>query len=140
MGAILLVEDDPDQCHEYAIYLISEEGGAHDVDEAQSATSAVEMLQVKDYDLVLLDIMMAFQPQDEKNPDINDQEVDYGRKMGLHVYNKIKEMSKSPPIAVISVVRELAVLAEFPDVVGHLPKYFSLDQLGGNVRKWLKRS
>ena len=30
------------------------------------------------------------------------------------------------------------VLAEFPDVVGHLPKYFTLDELRKHVDKWLK--
>jgi CheY-like chemotaxis protein len=138
MAKILLVEDDPDQCREYAIYLRSQNGGSHQVDEAKSATSAVRMVNDNKYDLVLLDIMMAYQPEDEANPDIKDHEVDYGRKMGLYVYNKTRELSDPPPIAIISVIREISVLGEFSDVIGHLPKYFSIDKLGENVKKWLK--
>lgn len=138
MAKILLVEDDPDQCREYAIYLRSPAGGSHEVNEVKSATSAVRMAQENKYDLILLDIMMAYQHEDETNPEINDYVVDSGRKMGLYVYNKIKELSQPPPIALISVVRELSILAEFPDVVGHLPKYFSLKDLGTHVQKWLR--
>lgn len=138
MAKILLVEDDPDQCSEYASYLRSPKGGSHKVHEAKYGTSAVQMVQANKYDLVLLDIMMAYQPEDEANSDIKDHEVDYGRKMGLYVYKTIKQLPDPPPIALISVVREISVLAEFPDVVGHLPKYFTLDELRKHVDKWLK--
>lgn len=140
MAKILLVEDDPDQCREYAIYLRSDGGGHHAVDEAKSATSAVRMAIENKYDLVLLDIMMAYQPEDEENPEILDHEVDYGRKMGLYVYNKVRELANPPRIALVSVVRELGVLAEFPQVVGHLEKYFALEELGSTVSKWLEKS
>jgi DNA-binding response OmpR family regulator len=138
MAKILLVEDDPDQGREYEIYLESPDGGNHEVDWANSATSAVKMLRTKDYDLVLLDIMLAFQDEDEKNRDIDLHDVDYGRRMGLHVYKKARELSNPPLIALVSVVREISVLNEFPEIVGQLPKYFNLDELGKSVKKWLR--
>jgi CheY-like chemotaxis protein len=138
MARILLVEDDLDQCREYAIYLRSAQGGAHQVDEAQSATSAVHLLADNKYHLVLLDIMMPYKPDDQENQEIQDHEVDYGRKMGLYVYKKIRELPNPPPVGLVSVMREPSVLAEFPEVRGHLAKYFSLDELGRCVERWLQ--
>jgi CheY-like chemotaxis protein len=139
MAKILLVEDDPDQCREYASFLRSQRGGLHEVDEVESATSAVRMAQDNKYDLVLLDIMMAYQTEDEDNPEINDYEVDYGRKMGLYVYNRIRQLPQPPPIALISVVHDLSTLAEFSGVGSYLPKPFTLGELGTHVHKQLKK-
>jgi CheY-like chemotaxis protein len=129
MAKILLVEDDPLQREQYALFLRSKDGGGHDVEEAESATKAVNLIRKEKYDLVLLDIMMAYGPEDEKNPEIKDFEVDYGRKMGVYVYNEARKLSKPPRIALISVVDDYGVLSEFPDVVGYLSKYFEEQEL-----------
>ena len=138
MAQILLVEDDIDQSEQYSTFLRSNDGGSHIVETAQSATTAVKMASKKRYDLVLLDIMMSYFPEDEANEEIDDHKVDYGRKMGLYVYSKICELPTSPPIALISVVRESTILAEFPLVVGYLSKYFTLEDLRKSVLQWLK--
>lgn len=140
MAKILLIEDDPDQCEQYAIYLRSPDGGSHEVYEAKSATQAVDLVTKNSYDLILLDIMLAYAPEDRNNKDINDYEVDYGRKMGLYVYNRIRQLSEPPSIALVTVVDDLSVLSEFPDVVGYMGKYFPLDKLGDNVLKWLNQA
>lgn len=139
MAKILIVEDDPLQEEQYAVYLRSRDGGLHEVGEAKSATEAVRLMSQNTYDLVLLDIMLAYSAEDRRNPEVDDSEVDYGRKMGLYVYKKAKALHSPPPIALVSVVDDYAVLSEFPDVVGRLPKYFNLDQLGDMVSRCLAR-
>ena len=137
MAKILLVEDDPLLREQYALYLRAQDGGGHEVDEARSATQAVGLLKDTWYDLVLLDIMLAYEKEDDENQEIDEYEVDYGRKMGLHVYKKIRELKVPPPVILISVVTEYGVLAEFPEVVGRLAKYFSLPELGEMVSRSL---
>jgi len=139
VARILVVEDDPDLSREFALYLRSEDGGAHDVEEVGSATAAVEALRRRCYDLVLLDVMMPYSAEDDENPEIDDAEVDYGRKMGLHVYRKARMLGEPPRIGLITVVREAGVLVDFPDAVGVLAKYFPLDDLGRAVADWLER-
>jgi CheY-like chemotaxis protein len=140
MARILLVEDDPMQRREYARYLRSTDGGGHEVDEAKSATQALQLAHEHAYDLVLLDIMLAYEPEDEANSEIVDSVVDYGRKMGVYVYRKIRESPNPPAIGLVSVVDDLAVLSEFPDVVGRLGKYLkTLDELGQAVERWLPK-
>ena len=138
MALILVVEDDPMQREQYALYLRSRDGGEHQVDEASSATVAVRLAKEKAYDLVLLDIMLAYAPEDESNPEIDDFTVDYGRKMGVYVYGKLRELPKPPQIGLVSVVDDYATLSEFPDAVGRLPKYFHLQALGEAVSVWLR--
>jgi CheY-like chemotaxis protein len=140
MAKVLIIEDDPMLLEQYAIYLRSPAGGSHAVEQAKSATKAVELIKRNSYDLVLLDIMLAYEPEDELNPDINDQEVDYGRKMGLYVYRTIRVLHTPPPILLVSVVDDYGVLSEFPDAIGHLSKYFKLDDLGTLVRNALQES
>ena len=137
MARILIVEDDPMQREQYALYLRSEEGGSHEVDEAKSATEAVGLTTKKTYDLILLDIMLAYEPEDDANAEIDDFEVDYGRKLGVYVYRKVRALPNPPPIALVSVIDDYGTLSEFPKAVGHLPKYFSLNDLGDMVSKWL---
>ena len=137
MAKILVVEDDPMQLEHYSIYLKSKDGGSHDVHEAKSATRAMSLIKQNQYDLVLLDIMMAYAQEDRNNPEIDDAQVDNGRKMGLYVYEKSRELAQAPPIALVSVVDDLAVLSEFPEVVGYLGKYFALHELGDKVKTWL---
>ena len=135
MARILLVEDDPMLCKEYARYLRSPDGGAYTMDEAKSATSAVQLVQQNQYDLILLDIMMAYAEEDQRNEEIDDVEVDYGRKMGLYVYRKVRELPHPPPIALVSVVDDYGTLSEFQEVAAYLPKYFELDKLKQLVKK-----
>ncbi|MGA2619425.1 MAG: response regulator [Thermoguttaceae bacterium] len=138
MALILLVEDDPMQREQYALYLRSRDGGGHQVDEAGSATIAVRMAKEKAFDLVLLDIMLAYAPEDETNPEINDFTVDYGRRMGVYVYRELKKLPTPPRIGLVSVVDDFATLSEFPDTVGRLTKYFNLQALGEAVSGWLR--
>ena len=138
MAKILLVEDDPMLREEYATFLRSKDGGSHEVDVAGSATKAVGRVRNKKYDLVLLDVMMAYDDEDKANPEIVDHEVDYGRKMGVYVYTIIQGLEDPPLIALVSVVDDFSILAEFPVVVGYLKKYFRLEALGKKVARWLK--
>lgn len=137
MARILMVEDDQMLRKQYALYLRSRDGGTHEVDEAGSATKAVELIGQNAYDLVLLDIMLAYGPDDERNKEIVAQEVDYGRKMGLYVYKRIRALPRPLPIVLVSVVDDYGILSEFPDVMERLPKYFPLEDLGTTVRKCL---
>jgi CheY-like chemotaxis protein len=137
MARLLLVEDDPMQRREYATYLRSKDGGGHEVDEARSATTAVQWARTKQYDLVILDIMLAFEPEDVANPEIVDTDVDYGREMGLYVYKQMMELPNPPAVGIVSVVDDYAVLSEFPKIVGRLGKYLKLVDLGEAVSKWL---
>ncbi len=140
MAKLLIVEDDAMLRKQYALYLRSRDGGAHEVDEAEFATGAVSLICRNSYDLITLDIMLVYSPDDESNPDIDDYEVDYGRKMGLYVYRKIQALQNPPPILLVSVIDDYAVLSEFPDAAGHLPKYFKLDDLGEMVSSCLEKS
>ena len=137
MAKILVVEDDPMQLEQYSIYLKSKDGGSHVVHEAESATKAITLIKQNTYDLIVLDIMMAYAEEDRNNSEIDDAEVDYGRKMGLYVYKQVRELPNPPPIALVSVLEDLAVLSDFPEVIGYLGKYFELPELGDKVKTWL---
>ncbi len=140
MAKILLVEDDPMQRRHYSLFLGSDDGGKHQVDEVNCATEAVRMLQESRYDLILLDIMLAFQDVDKSNQDIIPHDVDYGRKMGLYVYNVVQTMSNPTPIALISVIDDCGILSEFPEIVGYLGKYFEEEEFKNLVDESLEQS
>jgi len=55
MARILLIEDDPLQRTEYARYLASNDGGAHEIHEARSATEAIRLISAISFDLILLE-------------------------------------------------------------------------------------
>lgn len=82
--------------------------------------------------------MLAYAPEDETNTEIDDFTVDYGRKMGVYVYRELKKLPQPSRIGLVSVVDDYAVLSEFPDTVGRLPKYFNLQALGEAVSNWLR--
>jgi len=110
------------------------------VDVANSATQAVRLIEQNLYDLVLLDIVMAYTPEDKANTEIKDFEVDYGRKMGLYVYRKMQSLPSPPPIAIVSVVDDFYTLSEFRNAVGHLRKHFVFSELTRKIKEWLSES
>ena len=136
--ALILIVDDNPQNLQILGSILRKNG--YKVAAAQNGLQALDFISKKLPDLILLDIMLVYGNDDDSNPEIKDHEVDYGRKMGLYVYQKIRGLQNPPPILLVSVVDDYAVLSEFPDVVGHLAKYFKLDDLSEMVLACLKES
>ena len=80
-----------------------------DITPAYSAPKGMELVQTRDFDAVLLDIMMA--PPDDMNPET----VDYGRSTGVEICRRIKELKPELPVIVITVVTDPEILKKIDE-------------------------
>jgi CheY-like chemotaxis protein len=96
---ILFIEDDKFLLEQLQIALED-----YDIVPASSAAKGMEILAKKNFDAVLLDIMMP--PPDDIDPEL----VGYGRTTGIEICRRIKYLKPDLPIVVLSVVRDTGIL------------------------------
>lgn len=76
----------------------------YEITPAYSAPKGMEFIQSRDFDAVLLDIMMP--PSDDMDPEF----VDYGRSTGVELCRRIKSIKPELPVIVLTVVRDPGIL------------------------------
>ena len=102
---ILFIEDEKFFLEELQIALTD-----YDITPAYSALSGMELVQNKNFDAVLLDIMMP--PPADMDP----ERVSYGRSTGVELCRRIRELKSQLPIVVLSVVRDPGILEKIAEV------------------------
>ena len=102
---VLFIEDEKFFLEELQIALTE-----YDITPAYSASKGMELIQSKDFDAVLLDIMM---PPPE---DIDPEGVDYGRSTGVELCRRIKNLKPELPIIVLTAVRDPEILKKIKEV------------------------
>ena len=96
---VLFVEDEKFFLEELQIALTE-----YDITPAYSALKGMEFIQDRNFDAVLLDIMMP--PLEDMDP----ESVDYGRTTGVEICRRIRELKPEVPIVVLTVVRDPEIL------------------------------
>jgi len=96
---ILFIEDERFFLEQIQMALTS-----YEITPAYSAPEGIELAQSKNFDAVLLDIMMP--PSEDMDP----ESVDYGRSTGVEVCRKIKELKPDLPVVALTVVRDPGIL------------------------------
>ena len=101
---VIFIEDEKFFLEELQIALTD-----FDITPAYSAPKGMELVKTRDFDAVLLDIMMP--PPDDMNPET----VDYGRSTGVELCRRIKELKPDLPIIVLTVVTDPAILEKIEE-------------------------
>ena len=81
----------------------------YEITPAYSAPEGIRLVQSKEFDAVLLDIMMP--PPEDIDPEI----VDYGRSTGVEICRKIKELKPELPVVILTVVRDPGILGRIAE-------------------------
>jgi len=81
----------------------------YEITPAYSASRGMELAQRRDFDAVLLDIMMS--PLDDMDPEC----VNYGRTTGVELCRRIRDLKPNLPIVVLTVVRDPEILERIAD-------------------------
>ncbi|MBM3211803.1 response regulator [Candidatus Poribacteria bacterium] len=81
----------------------------YDITPAYSAPSGIELIKKKEFDIVLLDIMMP--PPLDIDPEV----VDFGRSTGVEVCKRIKSIKPEIPVIVLTVVRDPSILEKITE-------------------------
>ena len=103
MDRVLYLDDELDLAESIPLLL-----RAHGLD-VTGTTSIAEALQLfadRDFDAVLLDIMMP------PTPDMDARSLDYGRKTGVEIVRRMKKIKPEVPIVAFTVLTEPAGLDE----------------------------
>ena len=111
-GKVLYVEDNPDTAE--AVKLILSPKG-YDVDLALTGTKGLEMFKLKNYDLVLLDIML---------PDISGREV-----FKRILKSKKKGKSKYAFLSIVQIPEKEKRRLKEQGIVAYIPKPFEKEEL-----------
>lgn len=116
--ALLLVVDDEPRIRTVLNRSLSAQG--HTVCEAADGQAAMEQLDTRDVDLVLLDLAMP-------------------RRGGLEVLNVLKQRQSSPPVIVLTAVTEISARIQALDrgAVDVVAKPFSTTELSARIRRHL---
>jgi DNA-binding response OmpR family regulator len=116
--ALLLVVDDEPRIRSVLNRSLSAQG--HTVHEAPDGQAALEQLDSRDVDLVLLDLVMP-------------------RRSGLDVLTDLKQRILSPPVIVLTAVTEISARIQALDrgAVDVVAKPFSITELSARVRRHL---
>lgn len=96
---ILFIEDEKFFLEQLQMALID-----YEITPAYSASSGMELIQSRDFDAVLLDIMMP--PPSDVDPEF----VDYGRSTGVELCRQIRSIKPDIPIVALTVVRDPGIL------------------------------
>jgi len=96
---VLFVEDEKFFLEELQIALTE-----YDITPAYSALKGMEFIQDRNFDAVLLDIMMP--PLEDMDP----ESVDYGRSTGVEICRRIRDLKPEIPIVILTVVRDSEIL------------------------------
>ncbi len=96
---ILFIEDEKFFLEQLQIALTD-----YDITPAYSASSGLELIQKKNFDAVLLDIMMP--PPLDMDP----ESVEFGRSTGVEVCRRIKSIKPEIPVVALTVVRDPGIL------------------------------
>ena len=116
--ALLLVVDDEPRIRTVLNRSLSAQG--HTVYEAPDGQAALEQLDARDVDLVLLDLVMP-------------------RRSGLDVLSDLKQRVPSPPVIVLTAVTEISARIQALDrgAVDVVAKPFSTTELSARIRRHL---
>src|SRR5665647_1336570 len=116
--AVLLVVDDEPRIRTVLNRSLSAQG--HTVYEASDGQAALDQLDSRDMDLVLLDLAMP-------------------RRGGLDVLNDLKQRESSPPVIVLTAVTEISARVQALDrgAVDVVAKPFSTTELSARIRRHL---
>ena len=106
----------------------------YEITPAYSAPGGMELVQNRDFDAVLLDIMM---PPPE---DIDPECVDYGRSTGLELCRRIRALKPGLPIIVLTVVRDPEILGKIEEagVARIINKPASASEVNASLAEVLK--
>lgn len=96
---ILFIEDEKFFLEQLQIALTE-----YDITPAYSASSGIELIHKKNFDAVLLDIMMP--PPLDMDP----ESVEFGRSTGVEVCRRIKSVKPEIPVIGLTVVRDPGIL------------------------------
>lgn len=96
---VLFIEDEKFFLEQLQIALTD-----YDITPAYSASSGLELVQKKNFDAVLLDIMMP--PPSDMDP----ESVEFGRSTGVEVCRRIKSIKPEIPVIALTVVRDPGIL------------------------------
>lgn len=119
---ILMVEDDPEICEAVGDFFTDKSGGQFQMEYAKDGDCAMELLYEKEYDLVLLDVML---------PKIS----------GFEICQYIRNSSTCPIIFVTARGRQDDILAGYElGADDYVVKPFSIAELYAKVHALLKRS
>jgi CheY-like chemotaxis protein len=103
MPRVLFLEDEEDLV-EYLPRLLKEK--ALEVTGTVFIDEALERFAKEDFDVVLLDIMMA------PAADMDAEELDYGRETGVEVARRMKAIKPDVPIVALTVLTDSKIRAE----------------------------
>ena len=124
MPRVLFLEDEEILVEDLPI-LLKEEGMT--VESTTFIAKALEWLRERDYDVVLLDIMM----RPAENMDA--KQVNHGRGTGIEVARRMKAIKQDVPIVAFTVLKDPEILAQIREagVVTIISKPAELDHIAG---------
>lgn len=131
MPKVLFLEDEEILVDDLPV-LLGEEGW--EVKSTLSISEALEWLDVEDFDVVLLDIMM---PPAEN---MDAEQLNHGRETGIEVARQMKKRKSDMPIIAFTVLRDHERLAKIREagVIEIINKPAELDQIVEVLRRVIR--
>lgn len=125
---ILWIEDEKDQFRAFSYKLIKE----YNVERAIDFESAIELLGSKDFDLIIVDIILpSGLPQESANNLKNITDIYYG----IEFIKYIRSINKIVPIIVVSVVTEKEKILRIKNIDAGIKFISKYDSTSDDVKK-----